>query len=143
VLLAVVMIVVWISWVTSAALGWAQSGVPPIVHEADPFRKEWTPGWSPTTTLLFVTPGFMLLAILSAVVVSIGLDFVINLNEFSLHSLYRNRLIRSYLGASRPFRRPNPFTGFDPNDDLQMSDLEWQRTSAETIPARQRPLHVV
>src|SRR6185295_7930389 len=25
----------------------------------------------------------------------------------------------------------------------QMADLEWQRTSAETIPARQRPLHVV
>jgi hypothetical protein len=50
---------------------------------------------------------------------------VINLNIFSLHGGYRNRLIRAFLGASRPDheRRPNPFTGFDPSDNLHMHEL--------------------
>ncbi|HEX6184187.1 MAG TPA: patatin-like phospholipase family protein [Pyrinomonadaceae bacterium] len=51
----------------------------------------------------------------------------INLNVFSLHGGYRNRLIRAFLGASRPpgERRPNPFTGFDPADNLGMHELRW------------------
>jgi hypothetical protein len=50
---------------------------------------------------------------------------VINLNIFSLHGGYRNRLIRAFLGASRPDheRHPNPFTGFDPSDNLHMHEL--------------------
>jgi hypothetical protein len=44
-------------------------------------------------------------------------------NIFSMHGLYRNRLIRAYLGASRWQRRPDPFTGFDPQDNLQMYEL--------------------
>ena len=47
----------------------------------------------------------------------------INVNQFSLHGMYRSRLIRAYLGASRFRRRPNPFTGFDPLDNLQMHEL--------------------
>jgi hypothetical protein len=50
---------------------------------------------------------------------------VINLNIFSLNGGYRNRLIRAFLGASRleQERRPNPFTGFDPSDNLHMHEL--------------------
>ncbi|HLL70678.1 MAG TPA: patatin-like phospholipase family protein [Pyrinomonadaceae bacterium] len=50
---------------------------------------------------------------------------IINLNIFSLHGGYRNRLIRAFLGASRPdnVRKPNPFTGFDPSDNLHMHEL--------------------
>lgn len=53
------------------------------------------------------------------------LSRAINLNLFSLHAGYRNRLIRAFLGASRPDheRRPNPFTGFDPADNLNMHEL--------------------
>jgi hypothetical protein len=53
------------------------------------------------------------------------LSRVINLNLFSLHAGYRNRLIRAFLGASRPDheRKPNPFTGFDPLDNLAMHEL--------------------
>jgi hypothetical protein len=48
-----------------------------------------------------------------------------DINEFSMHHFYRNRLVRCYLGASRASgaRDPNPFTGFDPEDDLKISDL--------------------
>jgi hypothetical protein len=55
----------------------------------------------------------------------VSLARVINLNIFSLHGGYRNRLIRAFLGASRPdhARKPNPFTGFDPTDNLNMHEL--------------------
>jgi len=54
-----------------------------------------------------------------------GMAKVINLNKLSLHAAYRNRLIRAFLGASRSNeeRRPNPFTGFDPTDNLQVHEL--------------------
>jgi hypothetical protein len=45
--------------------------------------------------------------------------------------MYRVRLIRAFLGASNPRRKPHPFTGFDPNDNLRMAELP------------SRPLHVV
>ncbi len=59
-------------------------------------------------------------------------------NKFSLHAMYRARLIRAYLGASRPAgeRDPNRFTGFDDGDNLPMRDL-W------TPGEGKRPLHVV
>jgi hypothetical protein len=51
------------------------------------------------------------------------LSFFIGVNRFSMHSLYRNRIIRAYLGASRYHREPDTFTGFDPHDNLQMYEL--------------------
>lgn len=47
----------------------------------------------------------------------------VNINRFSLHALYRNRLIRAYLGASRDKRHPNRFTGFDGGDNVRMHKL--------------------
>jgi hypothetical protein len=44
----------------------------------------------------------------------------LGVNQFSMHGLYRNRLVRAYLGASRHERSPNAFSGFDPNDNLPM-----------------------
>lgn len=40
-------------------------------------------------------------------------SFWVNVNRFSLHAVYRNRLVRAYLGASNPRRKPDGFTGFD------------------------------
>jgi hypothetical protein len=46
----------------------------------------------------------------------------VDINEFSLHQFYRNRLVRCYLGASRNHqRKPNLFTGFDPDDDERLA----------------------
>jgi hypothetical protein len=59
-------------------------------------------------------------------------SYFININKFSLHGMYRMRLIRAYLGASNMHRNPNRFTGFDKSDNVQMRDL-----------APQKPLHVV
>jgi hypothetical protein len=41
----------------------------------------------------------------------------VNINRFSLHAVYRNRLVRCYLGASRQKRNPDRFTGFDEGDN--------------------------
>ncbi|MGH9500722.1 MAG: patatin-like phospholipase family protein [Terriglobales bacterium] len=51
------------------------------------------------------------------------LSLRVDVNDFSLHHFYRNRLVRCYLGASNPKRKPQPFTGFDPNDDVALADL--------------------
>lgn len=58
-------------------------------------------------------------------VIGFGMGWAINLNKFSLHAGYRNRLIRAFLGASRDprTRNPNPFTGFDPQDNIHMHEL--------------------
>jgi hypothetical protein len=51
------------------------------------------------------------------------LSTFVGVNKFSMHALYRNRLIRAYLGASRYTRNPHPFTGFDEKDNLAMHQL--------------------
>jgi hypothetical protein len=65
-------------------------------------------------------------------VASVIFSRYISVNKFSLHAMYRNRLIRAYLGASHNHRHPNAITGFDPDDDLRMHQL-----------AGQKPLHVI
>jgi hypothetical protein len=42
----------------------------------------------------------------------------VDVNEFSLHNAYRNRLVRCYLGATHPGRKGQAFTGFDEEDNL-------------------------
>jgi hypothetical protein len=84
----------------------------------------------------------------------------VNVNRFSLQAMYRNRLVRAYLGASNIGRRPNFFTGFDPTDNLRLHELRdvrpmpvvnmalnlvnggnlaWQERKAESFTAT--PLH--
>ena len=56
----------------------------------------------------------------------------IDVNFFSMHSFYRDRLARCYLGATNPNRMPDPFTHFDDREsgshkDLLVSELLPQR----------------
>ena len=62
----------------------------------------------------------------------LAMSRLVPVNRFSLHGMYRQRLIRTFLGASRRDRRPNAFTGFDAKDDLCVHEL-----------ADVRPLHVI
>jgi hypothetical protein len=66
--------------------------------------------------------------------IAIAIGKLVNVNRFSMHMMYRNRLVRAYLGASRRAgkRRPHRFTGFDQRDDIRFHEL-----------GAQRPLHVV
>ncbi len=73
----------------------------------------------------YATAPLILLFILACVGITLIAARLIDLNKFSLHGGYRNRLIRAYLGASQITgeRKPNPFTGFDPADNIQMHEL--------------------
>lgn len=64
------------------------------------------------------------LFVLVSGVVAIVASRRININEFSLHHFYKNRLVRCYLGATHGrARQPHPYTGFDPRDDFALSGL--------------------
>ena len=84
----------------------------------------------------FMLPNFFVSLFWIIVLAGIGalMGWVVNVNKFSLHATYRERLIRSYLGASRAEERlktANIFTGLDDEDNVAMSEL------------LQRPFHVV
>ncbi|HVM95850.1 MAG TPA: hypothetical protein VMT89_05645, partial [Candidatus Acidoferrales bacterium] len=83
-----------------------------------------------------------LIAALCFAVTAVAASTFVDVNQFSLHSMYRNRLIRAYLGASRPrdgkgCRDPNPFTGFDPHDDFPLAWIDADCSDT------QRPFHVI
>jgi hypothetical protein len=65
--------------------------------------------------------------------IAAGLALRVDVNIFSMNLLYRNRLIRCYLGASRIVgqRQPNRFTGFDPNDDLLLTEFDGTNIHSE------------
>jgi peptidoglycan hydrolase-like protein with peptidoglycan-binding domain len=67
----------------------------------------------------------------------------IDVNKFSLHMMYRNRLVRAYLGASNNERAPHPFTGFDPGDDMQLETLLKKNNDPGAAPVLQRPYHII
>jgi hypothetical protein len=69
--------------------------------------------------------GWLLLGVASACLAAAALlSWRVDINLFALYYFYRDRLVRCYLGASRqPGRAPQPFTGFDPADDLALADL--------------------
>ena len=95
------------------------------------------------TTVLHNTPFWLLFELaLGLMVISMTMAAVIHTNKFSLHAMYRNRLIRAYLGASRlkeygHERKPNLFTGFDRKDNPELCAM------APNGQLAQRPLHIV
>jgi hypothetical protein len=94
--------------------------VPPSIGEGVHYLLDVS-YYSPSWLVLLVAVGLL--------TVSVVMGLFVNINRFSLHAAYRDRLIRAYLGASRPKaeRRPNPFTGFDEKDNLQMRELRGNR----------------
>lgn len=68
---------------------------------------------------------FAWLTVLSAI--GMVMAFFINVNTFSLHGAYRDRLVRAYLGASHVSRKSNKFTGFDDTDNFQLHRLKGQK----------------
>jgi patatin-like phospholipase len=73
--------------------------------------------WEITETL---RSSWLWTALLLLLAFSIFLSWRVDINRFSMNLLYRNRIVRCYLGASNPKRREQPFTGFDPTDDVKL-----------------------
>jgi hypothetical protein len=78
--------------------------------------------------------GFILVWLVIGLAVALVVEWIasknVNINRFSLHAVYRNRLIRAYLGASRQKRDPDLFTGFDIEDNVQVHKL-WPPKSGQ------------
>ena len=91
----------------------------------------------------------ILIALVVAFAVAGIASRTININRFSLHALYRNRIVRAFLGASNPGRRTtrNKFTDFDENDNVRMYEL-WPIDSSNGAvlsvePTNWRPFHII
>lgn len=84
------------------------------------------------------------------------LDWFVNINKFSMHALYRDRLVRTFLGASRHKNQDmadrgfpqdqesqfnkrvgSPFHDFDPSDNPQLS---WLKSDASWRPNHWMPV---
>lgn len=65
-------------------------------------------------------------------VIALAGEFLFDLNVFSIQNIYRNRLVRCYLGASKRAGRHENIARFDPEDDLELNQFE-----------RQRPFHLI
>jgi hypothetical protein len=92
-----------------------------------------------------------LVLMVGAVLLGVGymLGRYISTNRFSLHAMYRVRLVRTFLGASKPpgERNPDPFTGFDDTDDMPIGRV-WpddpREKSKDAPPDRvPPPLHIL
>ncbi len=88
---------------------------------------------------------WQMLVVVGLVLLAAGmlLAWRIDVNKFSLHMMYRNRLVRAYLGASNVDRTPHPFTGFDPGDDLQLEKLLKKDDDPAVAAVLQRPYHII
>ena len=69
------------------------------------------------TVTMFVRIIVLMLAI------TLVASWVVDINRFSLHGFYRNRLVRAFLGASNTGRQPDPFTGFSLTDNVRLAEL--------------------
>ena len=96
------------------------------------------PGFGPAAqfywSLLWISTNTPLAWILfvAAILLAVLLAWRIDINEFSMNPLYRNRLVRCFMGAANygergrtapRLRKPHAITGFDPQDDFQMTEL--------------------
>jgi len=59
------------------------------------------------------------------IVVSSTISMLVNVNGFSLHALYRNRLVKTFLGASNmgPSEARDRFDGFSSRDNIPLAKL--------------------
>jgi hypothetical protein len=101
-------------------------------HALDAIERSLSPDYR-----YFLRPDLRLLvtsiACVGCFLSAVAMSWFINVNRFSLHAVYRNRLVRGFLGSARPARpdvdaRPDAdsFTGFDSEDNLPIPDPSGQ-----------------
>jgi len=101
------------------------NGVPTMIPTGDfaAFDRDRANGWHHIQVFYNTSIATLLAVSLACIAVALFGAGFIGVNKFSMHAMYRNRLIRAYLGASRATRDPNPFTGFDQHDNLSLQSL--------------------
>src|SRR5262249_14959999 len=79
---------------------------------------------------ILIAQGFIAAALF--LIISIA-SMKIDVNRFSMHGVYRNRLVRAFLGGARKARKPDPFTDFDPADNCRVSQLNAQKDNRRVL----------
>jgi hypothetical protein len=101
----------------------------------DPFEHETRHASWP---LVLATGGVLAILIVAA-------SLIIGINQYSLHGIYRNRLVRAFLGASRDDKErhasENRFTDFDSLDSPSLQELWLDDVNPRGD--NWRPLHVI
>lgn len=76
------------------------------------------------TALNIATPAQYFVALVALGAFTLFFSWRVDINEFSLHSFYRDRIARCYAGASNPDRHPDALTGLAVSDeDLRLAQL--------------------
>jgi Patatin-like phospholipase len=57
----------------------------------------------------------------------------IDVNRFSMHGVYRNRLVRAFLGGARAARHQDRFTSFDPADNYRVCELHAKKNGRRIL----------
>jgi hypothetical protein len=107
------------------SLDWAAGAADGVPHSLQWLKRMTEDYWSVLGPHNGFRPiGVSLALFVLCALVAWGLQYSININEFSMHHFYKNRLVRCYMGASRgDLRKPSPATGFDPDDDFPIRKL--------------------
>lgn len=134
------------SWMLAGdeGIAWVETGR--LMPEPDPQKP-----WLHSLALHNAQPGHLFLLWFTLIGIGASMGWCINVNKFSLHGFYRNRLIRAYLGASRgvspgDVRHPHQMTGFDPLDNVYMAELanyDFESKRYDRTKPIQRPFHIV
>jgi len=82
-------------------------------------------------------------AIAGCAAVAAVMAWRVDINQFSMHQMYRNRLVSCYLGASNTGRSPNRFTGLDKTDELALKDLRQEKGYDGPYPVLNAALNLV
>ncbi|MFY9854100.1 MAG: hypothetical protein WAK26_09520, partial [Terracidiphilus sp.] len=90
-----------------------------------------------------VTNVWLIPVFVAVLLVCLWLSYRVDLNEFSMNLMYRNRLTRCYLGATHQGRDPNPFSGLDSGDDLFLSTLRSSQGYSGPLPILNGTLNLV
>jgi hypothetical protein len=86
---------------------------------------------------------YLFWACLGVLLLCLFLSSRVDLNEFSMNLMYRNRLVRCYLGATHEGRQGNPFSGLDCCDDLHLSTLRSDKGYSGPLPIINGTLNLV
>jgi hypothetical protein len=100
--------------VLSLVLGQLQTGVPWLAQAV---------GLTAVKSTSEMLPLILQASLAVTLLISVVRFRQVNVNRFSMHAIYRNRLTRAFLGSARGKREPDPFTGFDPSDNTPLSSL--------------------
>ena len=82
--------------------------------------------WCALNEMTAINYSIVLLTLMAALALGAIFSWAFEINIFGLNQFYGNRLTRCYLGASRwapKLASPQPFTGFDERDDMELGDL--------------------